>query len=84
MNNLRRLGVALTLTLILGVSAFACETPAPGQIQTPPCAAASPIGESDNPIVPAKTLTPREPSAETVASVAKVAISLFESLLPLL
>lgn len=83
MNNLKRLGVALTLTLILGASAFACETPIPGQIQTPPCAVAGPIGESDDPTVPTETLTPGESSAETGSSVTDVAISLFQSLLPL-
>jgi len=83
MNNLRRLGVALTLTLILGASAFACETPNPGQIQTPPCAIASPIGESDDPIDPAETPTSSESSPGTESSVAEVAISLFQSLLPL-
>lgn len=58
MKNLRKLGVALVLTAVLAVSAFAGEiqTPpcAPGEIQTPPCAAAvvdldTPTGESTAP-----------------------------------
>ena len=81
MNNLKRLGVTIAMTLLLAASAFACGTPDPGQIQTPPCAAASSFGETDDPAVPAEALTPSESSAETQSSVAKVAISLFETLL---
>lgn len=43
MKNLRKLGVAVLLTCVLALSAFAGEIPtppcAPGQIDTPPCAA---------------------------------------------
>ena len=84
MNNLKRLGVALVLTLALAASAFACGTPDPGQIQTPPCAVASgPTATSDAPAVPAEIPTLGEPSAGTASSVAEVAMSLFVSLLPL-
>ncbi len=81
MNHLKRLSVALALTLVLAASAFACGTPDPGQTQTPPCAVANSIANPDDAAVPAEFLTPSESSAETVASVAKVAMSLFESLL---
>lgn len=81
MNHLKRLSVALALTSVLAGSAFACETPDPGQTQTPPCAVANSIVNPDDAAVPAESLTPGESSAETVASVAKVAMSLFESLL---
>ena len=47
MNNLKRLGLSLTLISVLTVAAFAGETPTgpcappePGQTNTPPCAAA--------------------------------------------
>jgi len=84
MNNLKRLGVALVLTLALAASAFACGTPDPGQIQTPPCAAAGgPTATTDDPAVPAEIPTLGESSAETVSSVADVAITLFVSLLPI-
>jgi hypothetical protein len=43
MKNLRKLGVAVLLTCVLALSAFAGEIPTPpcvpGQIDTPPCAA---------------------------------------------
>lgn len=47
MRNLRKLGAALALTFVLGLSAFAgqieappCPVPQPGQVDTPPCSAA--------------------------------------------
>ena len=84
MNNLKRLSVAFALTLVLAVSAFACGTPDPGQIQTPPCATASgPTSTTDDPAGPAEIPTLGESSAGTASSVAEVAISLFVSLLPL-
>jgi len=84
MNNLKRLSVAFALTLVLAASAFACGTPDPGQIQTPPCAVASgPTATTDDPAVPAEIPTLGEPSAGTALAAAEVAISLFVSLLPL-
>jgi hypothetical protein len=84
MNNLKRLSVAFALTLVLAASAFACGTPDPGQIQTPPCAVANgPTSTTDNPTVPAEIPTLDESRAETASSVAEVAITLFVSLLPL-
>jgi hypothetical protein len=84
MNSLKRLSVALALTLVLAASAFACGTPDPGQIQTPPCAAATgPTATTDDPAVPAEIPTPSQSSAESVSSVAEVAITLFVSLLPI-
>ena len=58
MKNLRKLGAAVVLTVVLALSAFAGETQtppcAPGEIQTPPCAAAvvdldTPTGDSTAP-----------------------------------
>jgi hypothetical protein len=44
MNTIRRLGAAVVLTLVLGLSVFAgeistppCAPPDPGEISTPPC-----------------------------------------------
>lgn len=61
MKNLRKLGAAVVLTVVLALSAFAGETqtppcapPEPGQTETPPCATAvvdmdTPTGESAAP-----------------------------------
>ena len=84
MKHLKRLSIALALTLVLAASAFACGTPDPGQIQTPPCAVAGgPTATTDDSAVPAEIPTLGESSAGTASSVADVAISLFVSLLPL-
>ncbi|MEK6336846.1 MAG: hypothetical protein AABM67_18130 [Acidobacteriota bacterium] len=83
MNNLKRLGVVLALTLVFAASAFACGTPDPGQIQTPPCAVADPTSTTDEPAVPTEITTLGESRTETASSVAEVAINLFVSLLAL-
>jgi hypothetical protein len=79
--NLRRLVPALLLTCVLCLSAFAGETqtppcapPEPGQTSTPPCSGGQMTG--DNSVV---VSTP----SDSEYLVAEVAISLFESLLPL-
>lgn len=82
MNNLKRLGVAIALTLVLGLPAFAgeiltppCAPPAPGEILTPPCAggqiAPDPAVSGQMAIAP----------ASDAADATTFAIDLFESLL---
>jgi hypothetical protein len=75
MKNLKRLGVAFALTLVLGVSAFAgevnsppCAPPDPGITETPPCAAA-PLS-SDDSTAPGQVDTP--PASNTVDILAVV------------
>lgn len=81
MKNLKGLGAAVVLTFALSLSTFAGEThtppcapPEPGETHTPPCSGGQMAGDSSG-IVSA-------PSASDCL-VAEVAISLFESLLPL-
>ena len=84
MKNLRKLAVAFALTLALGVAAFAGETnsppcapPAPGIMETPPCAA--PAASTATGI----TQTPGIAGAEIETSFTEIAISVLESILPL-
>ena len=87
MKNLKTLGAAAVLTLVLGLPAFAGETqappcapPEPGETQAPPCTGQMTTGDSATPGV---ISTPPAPDAGTGYLVADAAISLFESLLPL-
>jgi len=87
MKNLKKLGAAAVLTLLLGLPAFAGETqappcapPEPGETQAPPCTGQM---ASDNSAVPGIVSTPPASNAGTEYLVADAAISLFESLLPL-
>ncbi|HYX28235.1 MAG TPA: hypothetical protein VE863_06690 [Pyrinomonadaceae bacterium] len=51
MTNLKRLVAAAALLLVLGLTAFAdCLPPIPGQVEAPPCAAATQM--ADDPIAP--------------------------------
>ena len=73
MENLKRLGAAIALTCVLGLSAFG-QMCVPGQASTPPCSAApSTPGDSET---PGETSAP--PSANTVdiLSVAEAAMNL--------
>jgi len=81
MNNLKRLGVVLALTLVLAGSAFACGTPDPGQIQTPPCAVSQIT--PDKPVAPSDVNTPPVSSSVSEFSVSDVVITLFVSMLPI-
>lgn len=81
MNNLKRFVIAVVLTCVLGISAFAGETqappcapPEPGDTQTPPCSGGQMAGDSSGLV--------STPSASDYL-VAEAAINLFESLLPL-
>ena len=83
MKNLKRLGAASVLTLVLGLSAFAgqtdtppCAPPEPGQSSTPPCSGGQTA--SDNSATPGIISTP--PAPDSAYLVTEAAISLFESL----
>src|SRR6266550_3427498 len=74
MKNLKRLGVALALTLVLGVSTFAgemnsppCVPPDPGETHTPPCAAAQP--SPDGSAAPGDILTPPSDTVDILSVV---------------
>ena len=83
MKNLKRLGVAFALTFVLGVAAFAgemstgpCAPPDPGEVNTPPCAAAPrDMGEPPAPST--------APGIAQTPGFAEIAASVLESLLPL-
>jgi hypothetical protein len=83
MKNLKRLSAAVVLTYVLSLSAFAgelstgpCAPPEPGQTSTPPC--------SGGQIAPDPTPGQLEtPPASAAADATALAISLFESLLPI-
>ena len=81
------MSLALVLTLVVALCAFAGETstppcppPDPGEMQTPPCSTAQET--SDNP-APGQTDTPPSASAVTEYVVAGAAIEFVESVLSL-
>ena len=81
MNNLKRLSAAIAFTFVLGVAAFAGETPTPpcappepGQTSTPPSASAQ--IRPDDSAAPGETQGPPAANAVDVLSVAKTAIKL--------
>ena len=83
MKNLKKLGAALVLTCVLGLSAFAGETsappcapPEPGETSAPPCSGGQMISDNSGLVS-----TPSAPDSGYL--VAEAAITLFESLLPL-
>ena len=86
MKNLKRLSAVFTLTLALGVSAFAgemqtppCAPPAPGIMETPPCAGqAMPAADPTDPGI---MQGPPASRTETAYSFAEAAMTLFESAL---
>ncbi len=85
MKNLKRFVSAIVLTCVLGLSTFAgetqappCSPPEPGIISTPPCTGGQTV--SDSSAIPGVVSTP---SASDSGYLAEVAITLFESLLPL-
>lgn len=80
MNNLRRLGSALILTFVLGISTFAGEIPtppcAPGEIPTPPCASEQLI--NDDSALSGQTETPPASESIDIFSLAEIGLrSLF-------
>ena len=82
MKNLRRLGAAFALTLVLGVSAFAGDTAtppcAPGDTATPPCASAQ---AGDDSVFPGPTNSPPASSSETEYSIAEATVDLLMNVL---
>ena len=82
MKNLKRLGAAVALTFVLGLSAFAgiiegppCAQPQPGIIEGPPCSGGQVA------LDPATPGIIQGPPASSEYSVAGVALALFEGLL---
>ena len=83
MKNLKGLVAAVVLTCVLGLSAFAgetsappCSPPEPGQTSTPPCTGGQMAGDSSG-------IVSTPSASDSGYLVAEVAITLFESLLPL-
>lgn len=86
MKSLKRLGVTVALTLVLGLSVFAgemssppCAPPEPGEMQSPPCATAQLT--PDDSTTPGQTSTP--PNAAAEVSLAEVAVDVLQSVLML-
>ena len=77
MNSLKRLGAAVVLTFVLGVSVFAGDilTPpcAPGDISTPPCAAQM---SADDSAIPGEVETPPASYTVDILSVVDAAMNL--------
>jgi hypothetical protein len=78
MTNLRRLGAAVFLTCVLGLTALA-DCPSPGQTEGPPCSAAQPV--LDDSTTPGQTDGP--PAASASAEVVDV-VSVTEIVLDVL
>lgn len=81
MKSLKRLGVVIALTLVLGVSALAGETqappcapPDPGETQAPPCATAQLTPDGSTPQSQPSTLPSSNPVDEY--SISEVAMDL--------
>ena len=83
MKHLKRLGLAIALTLVIGLSALADDPQPPcdpGETHTPPCSTAQLT--SDDP-APGQTSTPPNTSAVTEYVVVDAAIDFVESILSL-
>ena len=80
MKSLKRLGAAVTLTFALALTTFGdCVPPAPGEIQTPPCAVAQ-IAPDDS-TGSEETHAPAASNAENVFTVSKTTICVLLSAL---
>ncbi len=84
MKNLKRLGAAAVLTLMLGLSTFAgimegppCAPPQPGIMEGPPCSGGQ---NAPDPAPPGQVQAPPASLAEDATA---FAINLIESLLPI-
>ena len=80
MKNLKRLGAAAVLTVMLSLSVFAgdmptppCAPPEPGQMPTPPCATQM---ASDDPATPGEVETPPASNTVDMVSVVDAAMNL--------
>lgn len=86
MKSPKRLGLSFVLVSVFALTVFAgqtraeCTPPAPGQTDTPPCAAAQVT--SDDSVAPGQTNTPPS-NAEVTPSVTEVAVDLLQSVLSL-
>jgi hypothetical protein len=85
MKNLKRLGVSVTLMLVLAVAVLAGETnappcapPDPGETNAPPCAVAQMV--TDDSVVPGETSAPPASNAGNEFSIT-AAIDLLQSVL---
>ena len=81
MKNLKRLGAAVALTFVLGVSVFAgdistppCAPPDLGEMSTPPCAAAQ--MSSDDSAAPGTALSTPASNTVDIVSVVDAAMNL--------
>jgi hypothetical protein len=81
MKNLKHLGVALVLTFVLSLSAFAgemstppCASPDLGEMSTPPCSTAQP--SSDDSAAPGDISTPPASNTVDIVSVVDAALNL--------
>ena len=88
MKSLKRVGLFFVLVSVLCLTTFAgpamadpCAPPAPGQTDTPPCAAAQVT--PDDSLAPGQTNTPPASNAEVTPSVTEVAVDLLQSVLSL-
>ena len=84
MKNLKRLGLSFSLICILATVSFAGETSSPpctdpGQMNTPPCAAA--LMTTDGSAAPGELNSPPATSAEVGYSIAEAALDLLQSAL---
>jgi hypothetical protein len=82
MKNLKRLGLAVALTLVLGLSAFADNPCVPGQLETMPCTVAQPAPA--DPIAPGETSAPPASNAGSGYSVTGAVVNFLESMLSIL
>ncbi|MDX6403022.1 MAG: hypothetical protein QOH70_477 [Blastocatellia bacterium] len=79
MKNLKRLGAAIALTFVLGLSAFAgdVDTPpcaAPGEVETPPCATAQMSPDASS--APGTALSTPASNTVDIVSVVDAALNL--------
>ena len=84
MKNLKRLGVSVTLMLVLAVAVLAGETnappcAAPGETNAPPCAVAQLTPEDA--VAPGETSSPPASNAGDGSSVTELALDLLQSML---
>src|SRR6266403_1315945 len=82
MKNLRRLGAAVVLTFVLGLSAFAgevetppCASPVPGEVETPPCARQMALDDS---VIRGETAIPPTSNTGAEFSTTQAAIDILQ------
>ena len=87
MKNMRRLGAAVVLTFVLGLSVLAgeverppCAPPVPGEVETPPCATQMALDDS---VTRGETTIPPGANRGTEFSATEAAIDILQSVLSL-